>query len=95
MRALALQERDAAFRETGPERTQERELRLRVCLPEAVEAPVNAGQTLGYAEAVLNGEVLARTPIAAVESAQRRGLAEYWQWLWKAAGSLPLLEYLN
>ena len=64
-------------------------VRLRVCVPEAVEAPVNAGQTVGYAEAVLEGQVLARTPVIAGASAQRRGAREYWQWLWRAAGSLP------
>lgn len=61
------------------------EVTVRYHLPESLEAPLTAGQTIGKAEALLNGEVLGEVPIVLTADIARhdfetslRKIIEYW-----------------
>ncbi len=51
-------------------------------LPEAVNAPVEVGDELGYVEFLLDGEIILKIPVIASESAKRIGYTElFWHFL--------------
>lgn len=55
---------------------QEKQLSLEVELPETVEAPVEAGQTIGMVRVLLAGQVIAKVPAVAARSVGMPGLVE-------------------
>lgn len=55
---------------------QEKQLSLEVELPQTVEAPVEAGQTLGMVRVLLAGQVIAKVPAVASQSVGMPGLLE-------------------
>ncbi len=55
---------------------QEKQLSLEVELPAQVEAPVEAGQTIGMVRVLLSGQVVAKVPAVAAQSVGMPGLVE-------------------
>ena len=55
---------------------QEKQLALEVELPPQVEAPVEAGQTIGMVRVLLSGQVIAKVPAVAAQSVGMPGLLE-------------------
>ncbi len=55
---------------------QEKQLSLEVELPPQVEAPVEAGQTIGMVRVLLSGQVIAKVPAVAAQSVGMPGLLE-------------------
>ena len=53
---------------------QEQEIQLLPELPESVDAPVEAGQLMGYVRVELNGRTLARLPVVSAGAAEMKGL---------------------
>jgi len=53
--------------------------RVSLNLPVSVPAPIEKGQTIGYAELYAGGVLLARQPIVAVESIAQRTVAGAWR----------------
>lgn len=52
---------------------------IEIVLPEMLEAPVSAGQTVGYARIMVQGEETARVPIVAQSDVMRDDFAWRWQ----------------
>jgi len=64
----------------------EQRVRLAPSLPEAVAAPVEAGQAVGSVEVVVDGRPVARIPVVAVDAVDARaaGFRRLWErWLWQ------------
>lgn len=55
---------------------QEKQLSLEVELPQQVEAPVEAGETIGLVRVLLSGQVIAKVPAVAAQSVGMPGLVE-------------------
>ena len=55
---------------------QDKQLQLEVELPESVNAPITAGDTLGTVRVLLNGTVIAKLPCVAAEDAPLPGFLE-------------------
>ena len=63
----------------------EQDVTLAPDLPEALDAPVRAGEIVGSVEVVRDGRVVARLPVASAASVESRGLANalrrvLWRW---------------
>ena len=52
----------------------EQEIQLLPELPESMDAPVEAGQLMGYVRVELNGRTLARLPVVSAGAAEMKGL---------------------
>ena len=64
------------------EKGQSSRISENLVLPEEVNAPVEAGDELGYVEFLLDGESLLKIPVVAVESAKRIGFTElFWYFM--------------
>ncbi len=58
------------------EKGQSARITENLVLPDAVNAPVEVGDELGYVEFLLDGETFLKTPVTAAESAKKIGYAE-------------------
>lgn len=58
------------------EKGQSARITEKLVLPDVVNAPIEAGDELGYVEFLLDGESLLKIPVTAAESAKRIGYAE-------------------
>ncbi len=68
------------------EKGQSARITENLVLPDAVNAPVEAGDELGYAEFLLDGESFLKIPVTAAESAKRIGYTElFWRFLRRVA----------
>ena len=68
----------AAAEITMPLRTDEEEkLKMKLELPEMLEAPVKAGEEIGYAIFTIDDMELARTPLYIAESVRRKNFLDY------------------
>lgn len=63
------------------EKGQSARLTENISLPDAVKAPVMAGDELGYVEFLLDGESFLKIPVVAAENAKRIGYTELFQHL--------------
>ena len=59
------------------------EIELKPNLPPSVAAPVAAGDEIGSVDILLNGQTIARIPVAAAGSVARQGFPDAWRRLWE------------
>lgn len=62
---------------------EEQNVRLVPQLPASVAAPVEKGQQVGSVEVELDGRVLARIPVLAVDAVTARGLSNALMRIWR------------